>query len=100
MPLYYVQDGDRPMHVLAKSWQGAVFAWRNRCCVENEGTSPAEHDPQGIMLVAENDDIIVTIEAHRDLDNSRDDSPYTNTENSYENPARISFETEINKNKS
>lgn len=62
MPLYHIQDGDRPMYVIALSWQGALTAWQNIVARENKGTLPFEHDPQGISFIADDADIIITAE--------------------------------------
>lgn len=55
--LYYVQDSDRPMHVLAVSWKEALTKWTNLIMAENDGD--AGDEPQGIQLIAEYSDIIL-----------------------------------------
>lgn len=55
--LFLVQDSDRPLYVLAESWQDALEKWRARIYDENPGLE-VEWDPDGISLVADTNDII------------------------------------------
>ena len=61
MNLYEVQDGDRPMYVVADSWQSALDMWKREIEIENgmkAGTFGGEMpEPDGIRLVCANTDI-------------------------------------------
>lgn len=56
MNLYYVQDGDNPMHVAADSWEHAVDRWRLAIAFKF-GEDMEGEEPQGIQLVAEEEDL-------------------------------------------
>lgn len=56
--LFLVQDDDRPMYVLAESWQEALEKWQTLILHENEGCGEAG-DPTGIQLLAHEDEVIV-----------------------------------------
>ena len=57
--LYHVQDGDRPMYVLAIDWKGAIDRWKAR--VGEEGGLNIEEldEPRGISMVADADDLLL-----------------------------------------
>ena len=61
MNLYEVQDGDRPMYVVADSWQSALDMWKREIEIENgmkAGTFGDEMpEPCGIRLVCANTDM-------------------------------------------
>lgn len=58
--LYLVQDSDRPMHVIASSWENAIDRWEVKIRIENnmEDDDPVE-SPMGIFLIAEENDLII-----------------------------------------
>lgn len=58
MNLYYVQDSDRPMWVVAIDWQDAVDKWKAKIREENEGECECD-EPQGIQLVCDDDDLLI-----------------------------------------
>lgn len=62
MALYYVQDDDRPMYVVASDWQGALDAWKEVICKENEITLEDLEEtggPNGIQLICPQSEVIV-----------------------------------------
>lgn len=59
MNLYHIQDADRPMFVVASSWQAALTAWQKQISIENEDCPPEEFNPQGIAFVAEHRDLLI-----------------------------------------
>lgn len=60
MPLYEVQDGDRPLFVVATDWADALEAWRKQCVTENPGTEETDHDPLGVRYVSSDDEFIIS----------------------------------------
>lgn len=57
--LYYVQDNDRPMHVIAESWQRAIEKWKAFIAIENKILVDDVGEPLGITLVDTWDDLIL-----------------------------------------
>ena len=57
--IYYVQDDDRPMHVLAGTFEEALATWRQLSAAENPDEEP--YSPQGVSLIAEANDVIVNL---------------------------------------
>jgi hypothetical protein len=37
MPLFQVQDSDRPLWVVARDWHHAVQQWKDQIAIENNG---------------------------------------------------------------
>jgi hypothetical protein len=56
MPLYQVQDSDRPLWVVAKDWQDALAQWKAVIAAENDGD---DAEPQGIQHVCDNDELVM-----------------------------------------
>jgi hypothetical protein len=56
MPLFHVQDSDRPMWVIGKDWQDALSQWKKLIAAENKGETG---EPQGIQHVGDDDELIV-----------------------------------------
>lgn len=56
MPLFYVQDSDRPAWVIGKDWQDALTQWKKVVADENDGD---ESEPNGIQHVSDDYEIIV-----------------------------------------
>lgn len=51
--LFLIQDSDRPMHVVAPSWQHALERWRDLIRSENvEDPLDEPVEPDGIALIA------------------------------------------------
>ena len=59
MPLFRVQDSDRPMFVFATSFQHAVTKWQFVLAVENPEDDCMDTQPQGVEFVADDDDCII-----------------------------------------
>lgn len=59
MPLYHVQDSDRPMFIIAADFETALAQWRNQIRLENDGD--VGEPPQGIQCVA-NDDYEIMVD--------------------------------------
>lgn len=57
--LFHVQDGDRPMYVLAKDWGDALLQWQGLIRRENEIEPNERIDPDGISLVADHDELLL-----------------------------------------
>jgi hypothetical protein len=58
MPLFHVQDGDRPMWVVANSFTEAHVKWAEKVAQEND-CSPLDLDmPSGVTFVCEDDDLL------------------------------------------
>jgi hypothetical protein len=56
MPLFNIQDSDRPLWVVAKDFHDAFEQWREQVIHENEGEVL---DPQGIQYVCDDDDLLI-----------------------------------------
>jgi hypothetical protein len=56
MPLFHVQDSDRPMWIVAGDWQSALGQWKHRIATENDGD---DAEPEGIQYVCDDDDLII-----------------------------------------
>jgi hypothetical protein len=56
MPLYQVQDPDRPLYVVAKDFGDAVRKWQRIISDENNGDTG---DPQGVVLLCKDDEIVI-----------------------------------------
>jgi hypothetical protein len=55
--LYHVQDGDRPMYVVAADWSDALRRWSAQIRKEDETMQPDEPvNPAGVALIAEGGD--------------------------------------------
>jgi len=67
MPLFYVQDSDSPMFVIASDFQEAVVRWRERIIAENPDDDCSEEQPHGVELLGEDGKIL-----HAELDALRD----------------------------
>ena len=57
--LYYIQDADRPMYVLAESYDHALTKWEKRIRIENNMEGDDYIEPvQGIQFIADYNDIV------------------------------------------
>lgn len=52
--IYFIQDSDRPMHVIAHTWQKAIDTWKSQIGIENAMNASEVSEPDGISLVASN----------------------------------------------
>lgn len=59
MPLFLVQDSDRPAYVVAENWGAAILKWKAAVGPENDLPPEEMDEPRGVQLVAENNDLIV-----------------------------------------
>jgi hypothetical protein len=57
MPLYQIQDGDRPCWVVATTWDDALTQWRAVIARENDDMDEAE--PEGIARICDDDELII-----------------------------------------
>ena len=57
MPLFHVQDSDRPAYVVAKTYSEAVSKWQHAVSAENDGEYAG--NPSGISLLCDDDELIV-----------------------------------------
>lgn len=57
MPLFHVQDSDRPGYVIAMNYSEAESKWREAVAKENDGEDMGS--PNGIALVCDDSDLIV-----------------------------------------
>lgn len=57
MPLFHVQDSDRPGYVIAMNYSEAESKWRAAVANENDGDDCGP--PDGIALVCDDSDLIV-----------------------------------------
>lgn len=56
MPLYHVQDGDRPMFIIAADFETALAQWRCQILIENDDEqSCIEGAPDGIQCITDDD---------------------------------------------
>jgi hypothetical protein len=63
MPLYHVQDADRPLWVIATSMADAVSTWKDQIVYEDPENYPKPEDveePQGVTLICGVDDLILS----------------------------------------
>lgn len=56
MPLFHVQDSDRPLWVVAKDYVDALESWREQIIHENEGEVS---EPQGVQHVCDDDELLI-----------------------------------------
>ena len=59
MPLFLVQDTDRPMWVFAGDYGHACVKWKKRMAVENEMDNWEDvEEPQGINFICDDDEVL------------------------------------------
>jgi hypothetical protein len=62
MKLFFVQDSDRPMYVIAQDWKDAVHHWKQFVQQENDIIKLEDvEDPMGVEFLADQEDIIIKI---------------------------------------
>lgn len=60
MPLYHVQDSDRPLYVVAKDFGDAVKKWQHVIYNENGPFDEGENNnPQGVYLICDDDELVI-----------------------------------------
>jgi len=59
MSLFLVQDNDRPMWVVARSWAEAIEKWQSFVGQENDLGAATVNQPTGVQLVCEDDELIL-----------------------------------------
>lgn len=57
MPLFHVQDQDRPGYVVADNFEHALEKWRSAMKRENDGDVGDE--PDGVAMVCDDEDLII-----------------------------------------
>jgi len=60
MPLFHVQDSDRPGWVIAQNYGHAVQKWQVAVRAENDGDDLEPLLPDGVQFVADDSNIIAT----------------------------------------
>jgi hypothetical protein len=58
MPLYHIQDVDRPMWVIASGYGHAVSKWKTLVAKENEIKESEVEDPETVDFICYDDEII------------------------------------------
>lgn len=61
MPLFEVQDADRPMYVVDDNYSDALEYWKEAVAIENDIPTNEVEPPLGIRFVCGNDDLIINI---------------------------------------
>jgi len=59
VPLYQIQDADRPGFVFAANFSEAIARWSHAVAVENECDVTAVEPPSGVNHLADDEDIII-----------------------------------------
>ncbi len=62
MPLFYVQDDDRPMYVNSESFGTALESWKKFIATENGCSPDGVELPLGIKFIAPSDEVIWDVE--------------------------------------
>ena len=65
MPLFQIQDSDRPMFIFATDWGQALIIWRNILARENPDSDCSEEQPDGINYVADDNDVAFITPPHQ-----------------------------------
>jgi hypothetical protein len=65
MPLYHVQDSDRPMWVIANDYGDAVDSWKKFVAQENDMSYLEVEEPRGVQFICDRDDLIPLAEPKR-----------------------------------
>lgn len=59
MPLFHVQDDERPMFVIASDFAAALVEWTAMVAKENEDDPDIDYTPQGISHLGDDDEILI-----------------------------------------
>lgn len=57
LSLFHVQDGDRPMWVIAENYGQAAERWREQIAKENPDDDCGDDQPDGVSLIASGTDL-------------------------------------------
>ena len=58
MPLYYVQDPDRPVYTIARTYGEAVDKWKMLVSRENAMPTVDVEDPIGVSYICDDDEFV------------------------------------------
>lgn len=56
MPLFHVQDDDRPAYVVADDFTEAIEKWRHAVAADNDGEC---FGPDGVSMICDDNELIV-----------------------------------------
>jgi len=56
--LYLVQDNDRPLYVLARTYGHAVSIWKNKIAKENDIDVCDVEDPVGVNFICSGNEVL------------------------------------------
>jgi len=59
MPLYLIQDSDRPLYIIAKDKNEAENLWKEQIAKENDMQPFEVEECDGINKIADNDEILI-----------------------------------------
>ena len=59
MPLFHVENPERPMYVVACDYNQAHRAWKKQVATENEALESEVDMPAGILFVCEDSDLLI-----------------------------------------
>jgi len=59
MPLFHVQDNDRPLWVIAKNYRDADLAWKKVIAEENDMEIIDVENARGISFICDDNEIIL-----------------------------------------
>lgn len=59
MPLFHVQDSDRPFYIVAKDYSQAEFVWKKIIAKENEISVEDVCSPRGIHFVCDDMELVL-----------------------------------------
>jgi hypothetical protein len=59
MPLYLIQDNDRPLWIVAKSYGQAEQVWKKIVAQENEISLDEVESPKGINFICDDMDLVL-----------------------------------------
>lgn len=60
MPLFKVQDPDRPMWIIADTFGGAIEEWNKVIAIENDIKEDEVDPPIGVEFICPDEDIVIT----------------------------------------
>lgn len=95
MPLFLVQDDDRPMYVVAVNWQEALKGWKEFIQKEEEydDEEMTDVEPTGIQLLAPDDELIIVYLSEFTPSDTQQGEPGVSLADGEWEPAKGTFET-------
>ena len=57
MSLFYVQDSDRPLWIVAANWAEALLQWQE--VIKRENNGECDDGPQGIQYICPEDELVI-----------------------------------------